>query len=387
MKRTALLLAFVLLSLAVLMVGACKKEQEKAVVVIGLQGPITGAWAYEGQMAKQSVETAAKLINQAGGILDGRQIQIEVVDDAGEPKTGAMAATKITGMEKVVASISTYGSSICEPAAAIYEKFEMVNVGYGVTAVTLTEKGRKYFFRTCGRDDSQGIYFAEYVPQKFAARRIAIMHDNTAFGKGLAENTRDALQPQIDSGAVELVYYDAITPGEKDFKVPLTKLRETVPDVWYFTGYYAEAALLVTQAREIGITCPFVGGNAAINDEFVKIAGIEAAEGCYMTNEPMPTDLDTAEAQEFLAAYEEQYGEIPSSPWPIYAADALNALAYAIDKSGSTDSKALADYMRDKVDGAPGITGPISFDEKGDRVGVPYLLYVVDASGAIVASQ
>jgi len=387
LKRTALLLAFVLLSLAVLMVGACKKEQEKAVVVIGLQGPITGAWAYEGQMAKQSVETAAKLINQAGGILDGRQIEIEVVDDAGEPKTGAMAATKITGMEKVVASISTYGSSICEPAAAIYEKFEMVNVGYGVTAVTLTEKGRKYFFRTCGRDDSQGIYFAEYVPQKFAARRIAIMHDNTAFGKGLAENTRDALQPQIDSGAVELVYYDAITPGEKDFKVPLTKLRETVPDVWYFTGYYAEAALLVTQAREIGITCPFVGGNAAINDEFVKIAGIEAAEGCYMTNEPMPTDLDTAEAREFLAAYEEQYGEIPSSPWPIYAADALNALAYAIDKSGSTDSKVLADYMRDKVDGAPGITGPISFDEKGDRVGVPYLLYVVDASGAIVASQ
>lgn len=387
MKRTALLLAFVLLSLAVLMVGACKKEQGKDAVVIGLQGPITGAWAYEGQMAKQSVETAAKLINQAGGILDGRQIQIEVVDDAGEPKTGAMAATKITGMEKVVASISTYGSSICEPAAAIYEKFEMVNVGYGVTAVTLTEKGRKYFFRTCGRDDSQGIYFAEYVPQKFAARRIAIMHDNTAFGKGLAENTRDALQPQIDSGAVELVYYDAITPGEKDFKVPLTKLRETEPDVWYFTGYYAEAALLVTQAREIGVTCPFVGGNAAINDEFVKIAGIEAAEGCYMTNEPMPTDLDTAEAKEFLDAYEEQYGEIPSSPWPIYAADALNALAYAIDKSGSTDSKVLADFMRDKVDGAPGITGPISFDEKGDRVGVPYLLYVVDASGAIVASQ
>jgi len=387
LKRTGLLLALVLLSLAVLMVGACKKEQEQGAVVIGLQGPITGAWAYEGQMAKQSVETAAKLINEAGGILDGRRIEIEVVDDAGEPKTGAMAATKMTGMEKVVASISTYGSSICEPAAAIYEKFEMVNVGYGVTAVTLTEKGRKYFFRTCGRDDSQGIYFAEYVPQKFAARRIAIMHDNTAFGKGLAENTRDALQSQIDSGAVELVYYDAITPGEKDFKVPLTKLRETEPEVWYFTGYYAEAALLVTQAREIGITCPFVGGNAAINDEFVKIAGIESAEGCYMTNEPMPTDLDTAEAKEFLSAYEDQYGEIPSSPWPIYAADALNALAYAIDKSGSTDSKVLADYMRDEVDGAPGITGPISFDEKGDRVGVPYLLYVVDANGAIVASE
>ena len=84
------------------------------------------------------------------------------------------------------------------------------------------------------------------------------------------------------------MYYDAITPGEKDFKVPLTKLRETKPDVWYFTGYYAEAALLVSQARQIGIKAPFVGGNAAINDEFVKIAGVQVAKGCYMTNEPLP---------------------------------------------------------------------------------------------------
>jgi branched-chain amino acid transport system substrate-binding protein len=327
------------------------------------------------------------LINQKGGILGGRQVQIVVEDDAGEPKTGALAATKMTGHQGVAASVSTYGSSICEPASNIYEKAKMVNIGYGVTAVRLTERGLKYFFRTCGRDDSQGLFFAEYVPQKFKARRIAIMHDNTAFGKGLAENTRDALKSLIDAGKAEIVYYDAVTPGEKDFRVPLTKMRETRPEVWYYTGYYAEAALLVTQAREIGISCPFVGGNAAINDEFIKIAGLEVAEGCYMTNEPLPGDLPSAQAAEFLKAYKDKYGEIPSSPWPVYAADAVNVIAYAIDQTGSTDGTVLADYLRDKVDGVQGITGQIGFTAKGDREGVPFYLYVVDAQGRIVISR
>lgn len=133
-------------------------------VVIGLQGPITGAWAYEGQMARQSCEIAAELINKKGGILGGRKIELRVMDDAGEPKTGALAAQKLVGQKDVVASVSTYGSSVCEPASNIYEKFKKVNIGYGVTAVRLTERDFKYFFRTCGRDDSQGKFFATAVP-------------------------------------------------------------------------------------------------------------------------------------------------------------------------------------------------------------------------------
>jgi len=338
-------------------------------------------------MAKQSCEIAAELINKKGGILGGKLIELRVVDDAGEPKTGALAAQKLVGQKDVVASVSTYGSSVCEPASNIYEKFKKVNIGYGVTAVRLTQRDFKYFFRTCGRDDSQGKFFADAVPKKFNAKRIAIMHDNTAFGKGLAEDTKRALQASVDAGSLEIVYYDAITPGEKDFRVVLTNLREAKPEVWYFTGYYAEAALLVTQARDIGITCPFVGGNAAINDEFVKIAGIDLAKGCYMTNEPLPADLPYPEAKEFLDAYKAKFGDIPSSPWPIYAADALNIIAYAIDKTGSTDSTKLADYLRDVVDGVPGITGPIGFTPQGDREGVPFYLYVVDDQGKIVVSE
>lgn len=378
-----LLVVSVLLFMAAPVLMAADKEP----VVIGLQGPITGAWAYEGQMAKQSCEIAADLINKKGGILGGRQVVIKVEDDAGEPKTGALAAQKLVGQKEVVAAVSTYGSSVCEPASNIYEKFKKVNIGYGVTAVRLTERGFKYFFRTCGRDDSQGKFFSAAVPAKFKAKRIAIMHDNTAFGKGLAEDTQKALEAMVKAKKVEIVFFDAITPGEKDYKVSLTNLRESKPDVWYFTGYYAEAALLVTQARDIGIKCPFVGGNAAINDEFVKIAGIKVAKGCYMTNEPLPGDLPYKEAKDFLAAYKAKFGDIPSSPWPIYAADAVNIIAYAIDKTKSTDSDKLADYLKTKVKKVPGITGPIGFTAQGDRLGVPFYLYMVNDEGKIVISK
>lgn len=356
-------------------------------VVIGFQGPITGAWAYEGQMAKQACQIAAELINNKGGILGGRKIELRVVDDAGEPKTGALAAQKLVGQKEVVAVISTYGSSVCEPASNIYEKYKKVNIGYGVTAVRLTQRGFKYFFRTCGRDDSQGKFFAEQVPKKFGAKRIAILHDNTAFGKGLAEDTRKALDPMIRSKAVEIVYFDALTPGDKDFRVLLTNLREKKPEVWYYTGYYAEAALLVGQARDIGISCPFVGGNAAINDEFVKIAGLPVAKGCFMTNEPLPGDLYSKEAEEFLKAYKERYGDIPSSPWPIYAADALKSIAFAIHKTGSTNSDVLADFLKNRLKDLPGITGPIGFTSQGDRAGVPFFLYVVNDRGKIVIAK
>jgi branched-chain amino acid transport system substrate-binding protein len=356
-------------------------------ILIGLQAPITGDWAYEGQMAQQSCQIAAALINQKGGILGGRQVQIVVEDDAGKPQTGALAATKISGHKGVVASVSSYGSSVTEPAANIYEKARMVSIGYGATAVSLTSHGFKYFFRTCSRDDSQAAFFADVVSKKFNAKRVAIMHDNTVFGKGLAEGARDALKPLVDAGKVQIVYYDAITPGEKDFRVPLTNLRQAKPDLWYYTAYYAEAALLVSQAREIGITCPFVGGNAAINSEFVKIAGLDVAAGCYMTNEPLPADLPTKEAQEFLSAYKAKYGDIPSSPWPVYAADAVNIIAYAIDKTKSTDGTVLSAYLRDKVNGVPGVTGGIGFTAQGDREGVPMFLYVVDDKGGIVISR
>lgn len=354
----------------------------KEPIKIGLQAPITGPWAYEGEMARNCVQIVADEVNKAGGLL-GRPVEIVLGDDQGSPKQSALVAQRMVS-DKVVAVVGTYGSSINDPASAIYERAELVNIGYGSTAEKLTEQGRKYFFRTCFRDDKQGAFFATFAVDKLKAKRVAIIHDNTTFGKGLAEAAR---RPILEQKKAEIVFYDAITPGERDFTAILLNMNKQNPDVVYFTGYYSEAGLIIRQMRTLGIKATFVGGNAAVNDEFVKIAGLKAAEGCYMTNEPLPGDLPGAEAVEFLKAYKDKYGEIPSSPWPVYAADAVNIIAYAIDKTKSTDGTKIAEYLRTQVNGVPGITGSIGFTDKGDREGVPFYLYVVDAEGKIVISK
>lgn len=348
---------------------------------IGLQAPITGSFAIEGQMAKQCVELAAELINADGGIL-GRPVEIIVADDASNPRDSALAAQKLIS-QKVVAAIASYGSSVTEPAADLYERNRVVCVAYGATAVRLTMgKERRYFFRTCGRDDAQGEFFAKFAVEKMGWRRIAIMHDNQTYGKGVAEETRKYLEPYIREGRAEIVYYDAITPGEQDYSAALTKLRESNPDVWYYTAYYPEAGLLVRQAREMGITVPFVGSNAVPNEDFVRIAGLEYVVGTLMTQEPLPQDLDTPKSRIFFEAYRKKYGNLPSSPWPIYAADALFALAQAIENARSTNPDDIAREMR-TMENAEGITGRLAFTERGDRKGVPYAMYRYNEKGEL----
>jgi branched-chain amino acid transport system substrate-binding protein len=374
-------LRIAVIAIASLSLLACGQSGGKT-IKIALQAPITGDYAYEGQMAKQSVEVAAELINKAGGVL-GKQIEIVVVDDGSNPKDSALAAQKAVS-QKVVAVIGSYGSSVTEPAADIYEKNKLVSVGYGCTAVRLTmDKDRQFFFRTCGRDDAQGLFFGKYAVETMGAKRIAIMHDNSTFAKGVADEARKALEPYIAEGKTEIVYFDAITPKEKDFSSSVTKLRETNPDVWYFTGYYPEAGLLIRQARDAGLACPFIGANAAINDDFVKIAGLDVAQGALMTQEPLVTDVMTPIADQFKQLYSEKFKELPSSPWPVYAADALYGIVGAIAKTGKADSTEIAKALRTNSAGVDGVTGPVLFTDRGDRKDVPYKMYIVDTDGSL----
>ncbi|HOV50852.1 MAG TPA: branched-chain amino acid ABC transporter substrate-binding protein [Candidatus Cryosericum sp.] len=383
--RKAVSVLLVCMLAAVFILSGCSKQNtgETGPIQIALQAPITGDYAYEGQMAKQSVEVAKELINNAGGVL-GRQIEITVVDDGSNPKDSAIAAQKAVS-QKVVAVIGSYGSSVTEPAADIYEKSKMVSVGYGCTAIRLTmDKQRTYFFRTCGRDDAQGLFFAKYAVETMGAKRIAIMHDNSTFAKGVADQAQLALQPYVDAGTCTIVYFDAVTPGEKDFSAAVTKLRNTNPDVWYYTGYYTEAGLLIRQARDAGLTCPFVGGNAAINDDFIKIAGIDVAKGALMTQEPLIGDITTSIADQFRTLYKQKYGDLPSSPWPVYAADGLYAIVGAIKNANSLEADAIANAMHTNMANVEGVTGPIRFTDRGDRKDVPYKMYEVTADGKYV---
>ncbi len=380
MKRTTVLVSLSAVALGLLL-AACGKKSESNVLTIGLQAPVSGQYAAEGQWARQCAETAAALINAKGGVA-GKQIKIELADDMGNPKDSALAAQKLIskGVKLVVGS---YGSGITIPAADLYDAKGVVSVGYGCTAVRLTmEKQRPSFFRTCGRDDTQSAFFATVV-EKLGAKRVAIMHDNSDYGKGVAEDAKKFLEPLLSAGKAELVYYDAITPGETDYTAAVQKLKTLAPDLWFYTSYYSEAGLLIKQARQAGLNALFVGSNAVPNPEFVKIAGNAAVAGALMLNEPMPQFLSTPEATEFLDAYKKAYGELPGSIWAVYAADGVNALASAVAAAGTDGDTAKVVAAMRSLSGVKGITGELMFDERGDRKNVPYQLYAYDAAGEL----
>jgi branched-chain amino acid transport system substrate-binding protein len=353
-------------------------------VLIGFQGPLTGPWAVEGDWALKSVQIAVEIVNAKGGIL-GRPIQLVVEDDGGTPKGGTLAAQKLiaAGVKFVV---GTYGSMVCMPSSELYEEEGVLHINYGCTRVDLSARGFKYYFRTSGRDDSQARFFVEYVIPLFGAKRIAVMHDNTAYALGVAEDVLRFMKPLLDEGKVQLVYYDAIMPGERDYTPALTALRDANPDIWYYTGYYPEWALLLRQGKDLGLDwkkIKAVGSNACPISETVKIAGLDAVVGAMITQEPLPAFLVEKYplAKEFVAAYEAKFGPIHDSPWATYAADAIFTLAFAIEATKSFDPAVVAKYLRSGAVVGEGITGPLSFSPEGDRLGVPYMLLICNEKG------
>ena len=344
---------------------------------VGLMAPLTGAWASEGQDMKQIVELLAEEINNQGGLL-GKQVEIVAEDDGGDPKTASLAAQRLANSD-VVAVIGTYGSSITEASQAIYDEAKILQIANGSTAIRLSEKGLKYFLRTCPRDDEQGRVAAKTLTD-MGFKKIAILHDNTSYAKGLADEAKGLLEKQ----PVGIVFYDALTPGERDYNTILTKIKAAGPDVVLFTGYYPEAGLLMRQKMEMGWNVPFLGGDATNNPDLVKIAGKQAAEGYYFLSPPVPQDLDSKAAQDFMNAFKKKYNAEPGSVWAVLAGDGFNVLAAAIKGSGSTDTEKMVAYLKTELKEMPGLTGTISFDEKGDRVGDLYRVYRVDADGKFV---
>ena len=346
-------------------------------VKIGLMAPLTGPWASEGQEMKRNVELLAEQLNATGGLL-GKKVEVVTEDDGGDPRTASLAAQRLT-TKGVVAVIGTYGSAVTEATQTIFDEASIIQVANGSTAVRLTEKGLKYFFRTCPRDDEQGRIGAAVV-EKSKAKKIAILHDNSAYSKGLA----DEINALLKAKNTNLVFFDALTPKEQDYSAILTKLKSASPDVVFFTGYYPEAGLLLKQKKQMGWNVPFIGGDAINNPDLVKIAGVAAAEGFQFLSPPVPKDLDTAESKAYLATYQKKYGEAPSSIYGVLAGDGFRVVAKAIEGSKSTKADALRAYLTGSLKGFPGFTGKIEFNAKGDRVGELYRVYRVAKDGSFV---
>ncbi|NDU76362.1 ABC transporter substrate-binding protein [Actinomadura sp. DSM 109109] len=361
------------LLLAPLAAACGSGEQGSGAIRIGVPAPLSGDSASAGQDIVAAARVAADEINKAGGV-DGRRIQIVEADDQCSAQQGAQAAQKLLN-SGVVAVAGGYCSGAAVPAIPIYGRRNVPFVMDASTNPSLTDTGGGKVFRTCGRDDNQGLVAARFMTGPLGAKRIALLHDNTTYAKGLADATANSAK---QAGA-QVVYENALQPGQSDYGPVLTKIASTRPDVLYFTGYFAEAGLLMKQRRQLGLKFTLMGGDATTDSTVLKTAG-SAAGGYIATTAPLAKDLPAAAA--FVSAYKAANGADPG-PFSVYEYDAVKVVAKAIDDAGSTRGAAITEALH-KIKDFPGITGPITFDAKGDRTDPLYITVQV-SGGAFTA--
>ena len=375
MLRKVLLLALAAILVLPLFVG-CRRDAGP--IKIGVQLPLTGDFAYEGQGMLKSIQLLVDQTNQAGGLL-GRKVELFVEDDAGDPGQSSQVAQKLVDAG-VIAVIGAYNSSATEPASVIYNEAGILHITPSSTATRLTEKGFKRFFRVCFLDDRQGLFAAKFMKEVLGVKKIGILHDNSTYAQGLAEHTKR----YAEELGLEVAFYDAINPADKDFTPTLTRIGGAGLEAIYFTGYHAQGGLLLKQTGDLGLKIQWVMGNACNNPELIQIAGVENARGTYVTTEPLPKDVNVPEAKKYVEDFKARYGEEPASVWWMMAAEAFNVIRYAIEQTKSTDPKVLAEFIH-QAENINGITGPIlGWDEKGDRLGTIHVAYIINEKGEFI---
>jgi len=374
----------ILLVLGMVVGGVGCEPEEVIPIKIGLQGPMTGEWSAEGEGFRRAVELVAEQINEQGGLLDGRPLEIVVEDDRGDPDVAQRAAENLVEAG-VVAVIGGYNSDATEAAMSVFADQGILHLSPSATATHLTQKGYERFFRLSFADERQGVFAAGFMLGTLNVSKVAFVHDGSDYAQGLAETARDALEEQGE----ETVLFQRISPGQRDFSELLSELEDSGAELLFFSGYYPDAALIARQLddesalRELDM----MGGDAVYNPEFISIAGGEPAVGTIVTTMPLPEDIETAEATAFKAAYEDAYGSPPGAVWTLTAADAMRLIAQAIEETGTTDGAALADYLRG-VEDYQGVSGEIQgFDAQGERLGSPLAVYVVNRNWEFVPYQ
>lgn len=361
MKRFCAVVLASFAGFAFLASAGCAKKED--VIKIGVAGPMTGDQAKLGTDFKNGVTLAVDGWNAKGGLL-GKKIAVVVVDDQHDPKQAVSVANKLVN-EGVAGVVGHFNSSCSIPSSDVYNRANIPVITPASTNPQFTERGYRGVARVCGRDDQQGKVAADFVTHKLKIKKVAIIHDKTTYGQGLADEFKRFIKDKAD-----VVYYGGIIQGDKDFKTVLTAIRDKKPDLVYFGGIYPEAGLLVKQAKELGITVPFMSGDGAIDPKFIEIAGAKAAEGTYMTFSPDTKKIPSAKT--FVEEYERKFGEI--GPYSVYAYDAANILLTAMKEAGSTEGKAVTDKVHSME--FTGALGKIKFDEKGDVIVSPYVVWI-----------
>ncbi|AWM89141.1 branched chain amino acid ABC transporter substrate-binding protein [Microvirga sp. 17 mud 1-3] len=354
-----MLLTGVALGLGLAFSGAANAQ-----IKIGVAGPITGPNAAFGAQLKNGVEQAVADINAAGGV-NGQKLELVVGDDVSDPKQGVSVANKFAA-EGVKWVVGHFNSGVSIPASQVYEEAGIIQVSPASTNPQYTERGMWNTFRTCGRDDQQGLVAGGYLADKFKGKKVAIVHDKTPYGKGLADETQKAMNAK---GLKEVVY-EGINPGEKDYSALVSKLKQAGVDVVYFGGLHTEAGLIIRQMRDQGLNAPLMSGDGIVSAEFTSIAG-PGAEGTLMTFAPDPRK--NPNAKDVVAKFKAK--NYDPEAYTLYSYAAAQVLAEAAKQAGSNDAKKVADVLHS---GKPmkTVIGDLSFTKKGDITRPDYVMYV-----------
>src|SRR2546429_7100600 len=370
------LLAASLAACGALLIGACGSSSSAGggVIKVGITGPFTGPYADPGAAIRNAGELAIEDINASGGV-NGRMLQAVAQDDACDAQQGTQAAEKLLTLG-IVAIVGGYCSGASIPESDILHRTgDLPFITAASSNPKFTEQGYDNVFRMVSRDDAEAPADVSFMKDWLKAGKIAIMHDNTTYAKGLADSAKTAAA----ASGVTVTYFDAITPGQKDYTAALTRVGTTHPDVLFYTGYYPEFGLLAKEYVSLAPSFKLNGVSADVDPSVIKVAGT-ALNNPGITINTLPTTefIHNTQNDTFTQKYQQKYGRAPGD-YSSYEYDGMTALAQALkDDGGKTDAKSLNAALH-AVSISSGTTGSIKFDSKGDR---PTPLFLaVHASG------
>ena len=332
-------------------------------VTIGVAGPFTGSLASFGAQLKTGAEAAMKDFNAAGGV-NGKMLKIEWGDDQCDPKQAVAVANNLAS-KKVAFVMGHFCSGSSIPASKVYEEEGILQISAASTNPKFTDEGGWNVARVCGRDDAQGKVAGAFIAKKYAGKNVAILQDKSPYGKGLADETKKAM----NAAGLNEVMYEAINAGEKDYTAIVSKLKDAKVDAIYFGGYHPEAGLIQRQMREQGLQAQLISGDSLNTAEFWTITG-DTGEGMIFTFAPDPQKFPSAKA---VVDGIKASGGNPEG-YALYAYAGIQAWAAGAKATGGFDSKKIAEWLRagNEVDT---VIGKIKLDKKGDLIDPVYVWY------------
>jgi branched-chain amino acid transport system substrate-binding protein len=336
----------------------------RAEIRIGIATPLTGPYAWGGEQIRAGADQAVRDLNERGGVL-GESLAAVLVDDFCDPDQALAAARKLVA-DGVSLAVGHQCSGAAIPASSIYEEAGIILISPAATNPLLTDRGLRYTFRTCGRDDVQGAMVGEHLARAGAGANIAIVHDGQTYGRGIAEEAKR----RLDERGIEIALFEQVQPGQTEFSDLVAALEAHGIDLVFYGGYTAEAGLVARQAKARLPALGFVVSDGVANEDFPLVAGA-AAEGILMTS--VMDAAKQAAAADVVAAF--RTAGIDPMGSELYAYAAVQVWAQAAERAGTTDAAPVADLLRRKQFDT--VLGQIGFDAKGDVYGYePFTWYV-----------